>query len=96
MHKEIKKVHLYAHLVQAISGSDACVNPRILCWVSWRKWGVLVRASSPSAQMFHFSYEAGKKKELNVQSFEYTVPFFSVIKTQGMKLLYLLRLPLDK
>lgn len=92
--KRQKKEHLYAHLVQAISGSDACVNPRILCWVSWWKWGVLVRASIPSAQMFHFSYESEKKKGLDVQSFEYTVLFFknarAVIKTQGMKLLCLL------
>lgn len=76
MYEETKKIHLYAHLVQAISGSDACVNPRILCWVSWRKWGVLVRASSPSAQTFLFSYEAEKKKGLDVQPFEYTVLFF--------------------
>lgn len=67
---------MHAHLVQAISGSDACVNPRILCWVSWRKWGVLVRASRPSAQIFHFSYEAEKKKRHDVQSSEYTVLFF--------------------
>lgn len=62
----------HAHL--AISGSDACVNPRILCWVSWRKWVVLVRTSSPSGQMFHFSYQAEKRKD--VKSSVYNVLLF--------------------